>query len=349
MVGIQAQAKVYDKKGNLMKSYQTNPFTGHMMLALNSGESYDVVIEAPGYMGYNASIDVPAHEKFTIHNNVYNDQLGLNKVYMDELREGNSIALNNIYFEYNKDVLKPESKNQLDLLVKAMNDYESMKIEVVGHTDAKGTDDYNKKLSKQRSKAVKNYLKEAGIKSGRVKTVGMGEAMPIASNETDAGRALNRRTEFRVLKLETPTISEDMQLSEAGITKTVKPEAFLPNPSRIEIGDVLPQKVHFLKGEASYITDYSKEKADEVVELMEDNETLKIKIVGHADNVADVGGANEKLSRARAETVKKYMIEEGIDASRLSISTDKNPHHNFRENKVGSVEGRRVEFEVEAL
>ena len=103
------------------------------------------------------------------------------------------------FFDFDKATLKPEGKAKLDDLsgkVKALN------LEVIiatGHTDAKGTDAYNQKLSIKRADAVKTYLTGKGIETSRVYTEGKGEAQPVADNKTDAGRAKNRRVEIEVV------------------------------------------------------------------------------------------------------------------------------------------------------
>jgi outer membrane protein OmpA-like peptidoglycan-associated protein len=76
-----------------------------------------------------------------------------------------------------------------------------MKIEISGHTDSKGANDYNLKLSDNRAKAVVDYLIKAGIPASRLVYKGYGEEQPIATNETDEGRQLNRRTEFKILSM----------------------------------------------------------------------------------------------------------------------------------------------------
>ena len=74
-----------------------------------------------------------------------------------------------------------------------------MKIEISGHTDSKGADDYNKKLSNSRAKSVVDYLVSKGIATDRLTFIGYGEEQPIDTNDTDAGRQMNRRTEFKIL------------------------------------------------------------------------------------------------------------------------------------------------------
>lgn len=116
------------------------------------------------------------------------------------LEPGKTIALKNIYFEFDRDELMPRSYVELDKLLKIMRANPSLVIEIVGHTDNLGTDEYNLDLSQRRAKAVVNYLHDNKIGAARLRFRGMGESQPIATNDTDEGRAQNRRVEFVVVK-----------------------------------------------------------------------------------------------------------------------------------------------------
>ena len=107
--------------------------------------------------------------------------------------------MKNIFFDFDKATLRSESTNELQRLTKLLNDVPSLKIEISGHTDSKGADDYNKKLSNSRAKSVVDNLIKAGITADRLTFAGYGEEQPIATNDTDDGRQLNRRTEFKIL------------------------------------------------------------------------------------------------------------------------------------------------------
>jgi len=103
------------------------------------------------------------------------------------------------FFDFDKAVLKPEAKAKLDDLVGKTSAVALEVIIAVGHTDSKGTDAYNQKLSVKRSEAVKAYLVGKGIEKNRVYTEGKGEKQPVADNKTAEGRAKNRRVEIEVV------------------------------------------------------------------------------------------------------------------------------------------------------
>lgn len=102
-----------------------------------------------------------------------------------------------IYFDVNKDVVKPESFGTLNDIAKVLKENPTVRIKIVGHTDADGNDAANLDLSKRRGASVKNELvKTFGIEASRIESDGMGETKPIAPNDTPANKALNRRVEF---------------------------------------------------------------------------------------------------------------------------------------------------------
>jgi len=108
-------------------------------------------------------------------------------------------TLDNVYFDYDKSDIREESFPALNALYSAMKENPAMVVEIAGHTDNKGPDDYNMELSQRRSNAVRDYLVKKGISAKRILPKGYGENEPIDTNDTDAGRQKNRRTEVRVI------------------------------------------------------------------------------------------------------------------------------------------------------
>lgn len=102
-----------------------------------------------------------------------------------------------IYFDVNKDIVKPESYGALKDIAQVLQQNPNVRVKIVGHTDADGADDFNLDLSKRRAAAVKNELaKTFGIDASRMETDGMGETKPVADNDTPSNKAKNRRVEF---------------------------------------------------------------------------------------------------------------------------------------------------------
>lgn len=117
------------------------------------------------------------------------------------LKPGKLIVLHNIYFEFDKAALHPRSKKELQQLLAILNNDPTMTIEIIGHTDDMGTNEYNQLLSRKRAQSVRNYLVHNNIRSSRLIVTAKGDTEPLASNNTEAGRKKNRRIEFRILKM----------------------------------------------------------------------------------------------------------------------------------------------------
>ena len=123
------------------------------------------------------------------------------KLTLVKVTEKNIVILKKVFFETNKAVIKPVSFPVLNEVAEVMKTYTRIKlIEVQGHTDSRGKDAYNKQLSQERANSVRTYLMEKGVESERMTSVGYGEEEPIDTNKTGAGRANNRRVEFKILE-----------------------------------------------------------------------------------------------------------------------------------------------------
>jgi len=121
---------------------------------------------------------------------------------VDVVRDGDNITLNmpgNITFAFDSSSLQPQFDPVLNNVASTLNQYNQTVIEVAGHTDSVGTDAYNQTLSQQRANSVATYLSGKGVMQQRMIVIGAGEAHPIASNDTDAGRAQNRRVEITIV------------------------------------------------------------------------------------------------------------------------------------------------------
>ncbi len=116
------------------------------------------------------------------------------------IANGQTFKVKNIFFDFAKWSLKPESFPELDRLVALLNEYPRINVEIGAHTDAIGNDRDNQTLSENRAKSVVDYLIGKGIAETRLRAKGYGKTVPIASNDTDEGRALNRRVEFKLVR-----------------------------------------------------------------------------------------------------------------------------------------------------
>ena len=124
---------------------------------------------------------------------------------VDVVRQGDNITLNmpgNITFAFDSANLQPQFQPVLDNVAQTLNQYNQTVIEVAGHTDSVGTEAYNQQLSVQRAHSVAGYLSSRGVSMQRMIVTGAGESRPIASNDTEAGRAQNRRVEITIVPMQ---------------------------------------------------------------------------------------------------------------------------------------------------
>ncbi len=152
---------------------------------------YLFTTSAEGYLTSYDSVQVKSEEITPVIKNIV----------LTPIEVGLTVRLKNIYFDFDKTTLKSESFVELNKVVDFLKQNSTVSIEISGHTDSKGSDTYNLNLSQGRSQAVVDYLISQGIDSSRLQAHGYGESKPIDTNDTEEGRANNRRVEFTVLKI----------------------------------------------------------------------------------------------------------------------------------------------------
>lgn len=128
-------------------------------------------------------------------------------LYMQHIKEGIKVKIENLFFATNKTYILPQSEQAMSDLAHFLTENQGVTIHITGHTDAVGTDEANQILSEGRANAVKADLVKRGIAAERITTEGKGEKEPVANNDTEEGRALNRRVEFTI----TGTAGEDIE------------------------------------------------------------------------------------------------------------------------------------------
>ena len=181
---------VDNTKNEVIATFKSNSTTGRYLVSLPSGKNYGIAVKCDNYLFHSENFDIPLSSTY---------QEVIKDIPLKNVAVGTKIILKNIFFDFDKATLRPESTNELERLIKLLGDLPSMKIEISGHTDSKGTDSYNLTLSQNRAQSVVDYLSSHGIDKGRLKAAGYGETKPIDTNDTDEGRQNNRRTEFEIL------------------------------------------------------------------------------------------------------------------------------------------------------
>lgn len=175
--------------------YSTNSKTGKFLFILTPGKNYNVTYQSKDKLFYSENIEIPKESNFYEINRA---------IALDPIIVGSKITLNNIFFDYDKATLRTQSNVELKNLLHLMKSNPNMKVEISGHTDSKGDDAYNQKLSEERAQAVVTKLEAGGISADRMQAKGYGKTMPIAGNkkvdghDNPQGRQLNRRVELKI-------------------------------------------------------------------------------------------------------------------------------------------------------
>ncbi|GAC1485085.1 MAG: hypothetical protein NVS1B13_11270 [Flavisolibacter sp.] len=200
---------VYNKKTNQPLSasliYETLPdgtVAGNGVSNPNDG-SFKMVLP----FDKNYSIRAKADKFFAISENLNLDSLvkaGYKEIHKDlylvPIEIGQVVRLNNVFFDFDKSNLRPESFVELDRVVSLLNENAAIEIEMSAHTDNKGSDDYNFKLSDNRARSVMDYILSKGIAPSKIVSHGYGKTKPVVPNDSDENRQLNRRVEFKIMK-----------------------------------------------------------------------------------------------------------------------------------------------------
>ena len=134
---------------------------------------------------------------------------------VERVGEGINVTFESgLLFDFDSDVIKPTAAANLQELARSLNKFGNSNILIVGHTDAQGEDAYNMGLSQRRANSAAAYLRAQGVPANRVSTAGRGETEPVASNDTDSGRQLNRRVEVAIYA--SPEYREQVKKSSSG-------------------------------------------------------------------------------------------------------------------------------------
>lgn len=174
-----------------VEGHQFSDINGDFEMSIPSGYKYEIIVKKEGFL------NIENH--FLDFNDIYDNDTINYRLEMTPIEVGERIALDNIYFDFDKATLRLESINQLNKVVDFLKENKKVKIELDGHTCSIGQEDYNKELSELRALAVKQYLSNSGISDKRLTSFGFGETQPLESNETDEGREKNRRVEFVII------------------------------------------------------------------------------------------------------------------------------------------------------
>ncbi|MDX9883866.1 MAG: OmpA family protein [Prolixibacteraceae bacterium] len=173
--------------------YMNSNEEGEFLTGIPLGRNYMMNISAPGYLFFS--------EHFRLNDIKSAVEPFLSEIRLSPVAPGSVTVLRNIFFDTGSSQLLPESRIELNKLVDFLNRNPSLHIEIGGHTDNVGGEQFNLELSARRAESVCRFLIRSGIGENRLSSHGYGFSQPLESNDTEAGRAVNRRTEFRIVEL----------------------------------------------------------------------------------------------------------------------------------------------------
>lgn len=189
---LEAAFEIVDlETGNVVIRSSSERGTGEFIASLAAGKDYALSVTKDSYLFYS--------EHFSCKNPADLKNAYLLDVKLHRAQSGGKVVLKNVFFDTNLYELKQESFIELGKLIAFLKSNASIRIEVSGHTDSTGDQGKNRILSENRAKAVYNYLVSKGVAASRLTYAGYGDSRPVAPNDTEEGRALNRRTEFLIL------------------------------------------------------------------------------------------------------------------------------------------------------
>ena len=191
--GIQAVFQLLDlENGALVMEVVSNEGEGDYLVPLPANKDYALIVSHPGYLFYS--------ENFNFSGKFSSMDPFLKDVALKPVKSGEKIVLKNVFFGFDSFILEEESTTELNIIVDFLTQNNKLKVEISGHTDNVGLRKYNEKLSENRAKAVVNYLIDNGISGSRLSYKGYGDRAPLQSNDTETGRAENRRTELKIIE-----------------------------------------------------------------------------------------------------------------------------------------------------
>jgi outer membrane protein OmpA-like peptidoglycan-associated protein len=243
-----------------------------------------------------------------------------------------------VYFDSDRFEIRPENTVEFERLLDRIDTAEA-ELQLRGHCDSRGSDAYNERLSRNRVQAVRRLLLSYGwLEREIVLAEGLGERQPIRENETEEGRAKNRRVEVIAVWKEQVT---DLKTQ-------------LTDPTITAGSNIILKNIHFVGGRALFLEE-SYPILNELLEVMQSVPTLKIRVEGHIcchvgnDDGIDLATGIQNLSEARARAVRDFLVKSGISGTRVGYMGfgHSRPLYPYPEvNDEQRTANRRVEIKI---
>ncbi|MBS1486520.1 MAG: OmpA family protein [Bacteroidetes bacterium] len=187
---LKTSVELFDLQRNQkISSFTSDSVTGQYLIVIPGRSAYALHVAEPGYLFYSLHFNYEEKDQ---------DQPIQIDIALQRIKKDATTVLNNIFFETNQFEINPKSFAELSEVVKFLSDNPAIKVEISGHTDNVGNENYNRQLSLKRAQSVVDYLITKGISPARLQQKGFGSTKPIKPNDTDENRQANRRIEFKV-------------------------------------------------------------------------------------------------------------------------------------------------------
>lgn len=194
MKGVSALIQLIDlETEEVVVESPSFPTEGDYMVTLPTDRDYALNVAADGYLFFSDHFSFRGEHS---HKDPFRRDIAL-----ERMEVGSSVVLNNIFFESDSHLLLPGSMAELNRVLIFMEENPDLSVEIAGHTDNTGSEQHNQDLSGKRAEAVVEYLFSNGIDAGRLISVGYGDRKPVETNDSEEGRAMNRRTELTIIKI----------------------------------------------------------------------------------------------------------------------------------------------------
>jgi outer membrane protein OmpA-like peptidoglycan-associated protein/tetratricopeptide (TPR) repeat protein len=198
---VGSKIEIFDNtKNEVVANYESNSVTGNYILSLPAGRNYGISVKADGYLFHSEHFDIPDTAAFMEIIKI---------VYLQKLEVGAKVVLKNIFYDYGKATLRSESYNELAKVIELLQQNPKLKIEISSHTDSRGGEAFNNKLSEDRAKSCVDYLLQKGVNTDKLIAKGYGKQQLLITDdqilkllteeEKENAHQQNRRTEFKIL------------------------------------------------------------------------------------------------------------------------------------------------------
>lgn len=276
----------------------------------------------------------------------------------DDLKDRIALLSKSIQFRSASDELKEESYRPLNEIVDVMKDYPDSRFKIEGHTDSRGNDSYNLNLSKKRAKSVFSFLVENGISESRLSSQGFGEVNPIATNETESGRQINRRVEINFIdpdseegKLIYPqgTVlkKSNVQRNNGSVTAQKSISKRMPNSVEIELSNLI-SRMRFARSEGHVLKENNIALLGQIGGILNKYTANTVMIEVHTNNKPNLS-YNMDLSKRRAFAINKYLTQiSGVSQDRIEVKGLGGSKPKFNsEIKTENAKNNRVEIIIQ--